>query len=200
MDIMHLHRANPGFPWERRKNLFDQSPERISVLGNLDILKEKKTAFFCSSICPGDTTLKTSGLAKKWRDNGVAVISGFHSPVEKECLAILLQGRQPVIVCPARSIETMRLKAEFRTPLAEGRLLLLSPFPAKEKRMTAKTASVRNRFAASIADEVFVAHAEIGGKIEALCRELATLTKPLMTFAGDSSANLLALGAKALIF
>ena len=90
----------------------------------------------------------------------------------------------------------MRLKAEFRTPLGEGRLLFLSPFPAKKRRMTAKTASIRNRFAAAMAEEVFVAHAEEGGKIEALCRELATGTKPLMTFAGGSNANLLALGAK----
>src|SRR5512143_994423 len=196
MDIMYLHRINPGFPSELRRYPIDQAPERIAVLGNLDILKEKKTAFFASSKHPADMISKTCDLVKKWRDDGVTVISGFHSPLEKECLAILLQGRQPVIVCPARSIEAMRLKAEFRTPLGEGRLLFLSPFPAKKRRMTAKTASIRNRFAAAMAEEVFVAHAEEGGKIEALCRELATGTKPLMTFAGGSNANLLALGAK----
>ena len=99
--------------------------------GNLDILKEKKAAFFCSSKCPGDLIIKTYDLAKKWRNEGITVIGGFHSPMEQECLSILLRGRQPVIVCPARSIETMRLKAEYRTPLAESRLLFLSAFPEK---------------------------------------------------------------------
>jgi hypothetical protein len=124
-----------------RTHLADQAPERIAVLGNLDILKEKKTALFCSSKCPGGLIIKTYDVTRTWRDNDVTVIGGFHSPVEQECLAILLRGRQPVVVCPARSIETMRIKAEHGTPLAESRLLFLSPFPAKEKRMTAATAA-----------------------------------------------------------
>lgn len=163
MDVVYLDRNNPGFPPELRKYPTDQTPKRISVLGNLDILKEKKTAFFCSSKCPGDLIIKARDLSRKWRDDGVLVISGFHSPLEKECLTILLQGRQPVIICPARSIEIMRIRAEFKAPLADGRLLLLSPLPAREKRMTVRTATIRNRFAAAMADEVFIAHAAGSG-------------------------------------
>jgi hypothetical protein len=62
--------------------------------------------------------------------------------------------------------------------------------------MTVRTATIRNRFAAAMADEVFIAHAAGSGKIEALCRELSARSKPLMTFASDTNANLLALGAK----
>lgn len=200
MDIVYLHRVDPDFPAELRNRLADEAPERISILGDLEVLKEKKTAFFCSSKCPGDIIRKTYDLAKKWHEDGVTVISGFHSPLEKECLIILLRGKQPVIICPARSIDTMRIKAEFRTPLAEGRLLFLSPFPSRDKRMTARTAMIRNRVTAAMADEVFVAYAEKGGKIETLCRELAARAKPLMTFAGDSNANLLALGAQPITF
>lgn len=196
MDIVYIDRNDPGFPPELRKYPSEQTPKRISVLGNLDILKQKKTAFFCSSKCPGDLIFKARDLSRKWLDDGVPVISGFHSPVEKECLTILLRGRQPVIICPARSIETMRIRAEFKTPLAEGRLLFLSPLPAREKRMTARTAAIRNRFAAAMADEVFIAHAAGSGKIEALSRELAARLKPLLTFASDANANLLALGVK----
>jgi predicted Rossmann fold nucleotide-binding protein DprA/Smf involved in DNA uptake len=200
MDIAYLNPDNPNFTPELRKYLADQVPARIAILGNVEILSGKQTAFFCSSKCPGNLIIKTYELAKKWRDDGVTVISGFHSPLERECLKVLLQGKKPVIVCPARSIETMRLKAEFRTPMAEGRLLFLSPFPAKVKRMTAHTGMKRNRFVAVIANDVFVAHAETGGKIEALCRELAAGEKPLTTFAGDSNSNLLALGAQPVTF
>lgn len=120
--------------------------------------------------------------------------------MEQECLSILLKGRQPVIVCPARSIETMRLKAEHRTPLAENRLLFLSQFPTKAKRMTADLALARNRFVAVLADEVFVAHAAEGGKLEAFCCELAARRKTLTTLESEANANLMALGARPIVF
>ncbi len=197
MEIEYLNQGDLDFPLDLGKHLADQAPDRIAVLGNIDILKEKKTAFFCSSKCPGDLIIKTYDLTKKWRDDGITVIGGFHSPMEQECLTILMRGKQPVIVCPARSIETMRLKAEHRTPLAESRLLFLSLFPAKEKRMTVETSEIRNRFVAALADEIFVAHAAEGGKIEAFCCELAAAWgKPLTTLKSDASANLVALGVR----
>jgi predicted Rossmann fold nucleotide-binding protein DprA/Smf involved in DNA uptake len=196
MGIVHLDQGDRDYPVGLRKHLADQALARVAVLGNLDILKEKKTAFFCSSKCPGDLIIKTYDLAKKWRDEGVTVIGGFHSPMEQECLTILLRGRQPVIVCPARSIETLRLKPEHKTPLAENRLLLLSPFPTREKRMTTDTAMARNRFVAAMADTVFIAHAAEGGKIEAFCCELAARGRSIMTLKSKANTNLAALGAQ----
>ncbi len=155
-------------------------------------------ADYCSSKCPGDLIIKTYDLAKKWRDSGVTVIGGFHSPMEQECLTILLRGKQSVIICPARGIENMRLKAEYKTPLAERRLLSLSPFPGKEKRMTADLAMARNRFVAALADEIFASHAAEGGKIEAFCCELAARGKSLTTLESDANTNLIALGARPL--
>ena len=76
-------------------------------------------------------------------------IGGFHTPMEKECLAILLRGKQPVIICPARSLERMRLPSGWLPGLSEGRLLLLSPFEQKHKRLNAKLAAFRNEFVAA---------------------------------------------------
>ena len=39
----------------------------------------------------------------------------------------------------------MRLKREYKEPMAAGLLLLISPFGEKVRRMTADTALVRNR-------------------------------------------------------
>ena len=33
----------------------------------------------------------------------------IRSPIEEECLRILQRGKQPLIVCPARAIDTMRI-------------------------------------------------------------------------------------------
>jgi hypothetical protein len=35
---------------------------------------------------------------------GVPVIGGFLSPMEQECLALLLRGTQPIIICPAQGM------------------------------------------------------------------------------------------------
>jgi predicted Rossmann fold nucleotide-binding protein DprA/Smf involved in DNA uptake len=98
------------------------------------------------------------------RDAGVAVIGGFHSPMEKECLNLLLRGKQPIVICPARGLQRMRIPPAWKTPLESGRLLILSPFGEEHRRVTADLAAQRNQFVAALADKVFIAHAATGSK------------------------------------
>lgn len=167
----------------------------LASVGNLDILKSNVLALFCSVRCPGKLILQTYDLAVALRNAGVTVISGFHSPMEKECLALLLRGIQPVVGCPARSIELMRIPPEWKAPLDDGRLLVLSPFEEKDRRATAHTAQVRNQLVATLVDEVFVAHAAPGGKTEQFCRDILLAGKPVLTRDDPDNANLITLGA-----
>src|SRR2546427_1298866 len=137
MDIRRLGQGDPSYPPGLRPLLGDRALTTLTTLGNLDILRQKKLALFCSVKCPGNLILQTYDLARALRDAGIPVIGGFHSPMEKECLALLLRGTQPVVVCPARGIENIRLPAAWKHPLAEGRLLILSPFERKHRRATA---------------------------------------------------------------
>ena len=97
-------------------------------LGPVALLAARKTALFCSSQTPGDAILRAHDTARQLRDEGITVVSGFHSPIEKECLRILLRGKQPIIICQARAIERMRIPPECRAAFEADRLLLLSPF------------------------------------------------------------------------
>lgn len=196
-DIYTINKRDEQYPSSLTRFLGPDAPGSIWAIGNLDILREKKTAFFCSSKCPGDLIIKTYDLAKKWRDDGVTIIGGFHSPLERECLTILLRGKQPVILCPARSIEGMRVKGEQRKPLEEGRLLLLSPFPAKDRRVTTDTASIRNRFVAALCDDIFVSHAAPEGKTEKFCLDIPTWGKPAATIDSPLNENLIKSGGRA---
>ena len=126
--------------------------------------------------------------AAKWRDTGRCVISGFHSPVEKECLQILLRGTQPIIICPARSLPR-RVPPEWQQPLAAGRLLVLSPFTARENRVTADLATRRNEFVAALANEVFIVHATAGGHLDSLSHRLRVWGIPLIKPSPFSHAN-----------
>jgi predicted Rossmann fold nucleotide-binding protein DprA/Smf involved in DNA uptake len=130
------------------------------------------------------------------RDAGVTVIGGFHSPMEREFLAALLRGRQPVIICPARGLGDLRVHAEWKKPLEDGRLLVLSPFEEKLRRATAALAQERNRFVGALADEVFIAYAAAGGKTEAFAREIIAWGKPVYTLDDPANAGLVALGAR----
>ena len=86
---------------------------------------------------------------------------------------------------------------EYARPLAEGRLLLLSPFGERVKRATEGTALFRNDFVAALAERVFVAHAAPGGKIEVFCRKVLEWRKPLQTFDAPENAALIVMGARA---
>ena len=200
MAIIQLKEDDARCPSMLWKYLGDGAPARITALGNLDLLQHKTLALLCSVKCPGNLILQTYDLARQWREAGMTVIGGFHSPMERECLNILLRGKQSIILCPARGIEGMRLRGEYKQPLADGRLLLFSPFDSKQRRITVENAMIRNRFVAALADAVFVAYAEPGGKTEQFCREIVSWGKRLYTFIDDANANLLELGAKSNLF
>ena len=112
------------------------------------------------------------------RDEGVTVISGFHSPIEKECLRILLRGTQPIIVCPARAIAAMRVPSEFRPAFEAGRVLFLSPFVSNPTRITREAAIRRNEVVAALADDAYIAHISAGGNTAQLIGLLLTWRVP----------------------
>lgn len=114
----------------------------LTLIGNADLLPLPKLAPFCSVQCPGSLIIKAHDLAQSRRRSAAAIISGFQSPVERECLTILPRGPAPVIFCPARSVDTLTIKPEWRTSLNQGRMLILSLFPEKEKRATARLSAI----------------------------------------------------------
>ena len=170
----------------------------VLSLGDPGILKARKLAFFCSVKCPGEPIVQAYDFARALRDIGVTVIGGFQSPIEKDCLELLLRGTQPVIVCPARSLKDIRLPTAWKTGIGQGRLLLLSPFAESIRRPTVELSEKRNEFVANLADQVLFTYANPGGKTEALAKSVISSGKPVFTLDSKENLNLVALGAKAL--
>jgi predicted Rossmann fold nucleotide-binding protein DprA/Smf involved in DNA uptake len=183
------------YPATLRAFLGADAPPAVTALGDLALLDSRPLAIFCSSRCPGNLIVQASDLAHGLRDRGAAVIGGFHTSVEAACLEILLAGAGPLIVCPARGMYKT-IPAELRKPLAAGRLLLLSPFEATERRVTAELAAARNRFVAALAERVLFIHAAPGGRTEALAREVIGWGKPAYALAHVANAHLFALGVR----
>lgn len=148
------------------------APAALQAIGPLALLAHRKTALFCSARTPGDAILRAHDVARRMRDEGATVISGFHSPIERECMRVLLRGNQPIIICPARAIGAMRIPAECRSAFEAGRMLFLSPFADQPKRVTKESAERRNEVVAALADDAFVAHVTRGGQMERIAAML----------------------------
>ena len=193
--ITIIESAHPAFPAALQDGALLGPVSRVWAMGNLEILHTRLLGFFCTTRCPGNVILRTYDLAQALRAASISVIGGFHTPMEKECLDLLLRGAQPVVICPARGIDRMRLPVEWRRPVQEKRMLIFSPFGAQQRRVTAALAEQRNRFVATLADDIFVAHTSSGSKTAQLCVELIAQGGQVNTLNLAENAHLMQRGA-----
>jgi len=136
----------------------------MAGVGNAPLFDRHKTGLLCSRKCPAAKILEAHSCFKEWAsDPEKTVISGFHSPVEQECLRLLLKGQANIIICPAREIEHMRISAEWKPAIEAGRMLILSPFA--EKRASAHAIDRRNHLVADLADKLYIPYASPDGNL-----------------------------------
>lgn len=178
-DVPHdISHGDQTYPDRLVVRLGAEAPKHIAVVGSATALSAPMTAFLCSKETPGATILKAFDQAAAWRDAGRCVISGFHSPLEQQCLDILLRGKQPIVMALARGLGNLRLPAAQRKALDDGRLTIISPFPETEKRATADLARQRNRLVAALADEVVFGFVKVGSASQRLTSELSIAGRP----------------------
>ena len=175
--VQRIGRGSTDYPATHLSRLGDNA---LVALGSPVLLGARKTALFCSARTPGEAILRAHDAARRMRDEGVTVISGFYSPIEKECLRILLRGKQAVIICPARAIQAMRTLIECRSAFDAGRVLFLSPFADPLKRVTKDSATRRNEFVAALADEAYIPHVSPSGQTARIAEMLTGWGVPLV--------------------
>lgn len=141
----------------------------LHSLGNPELLKLYKVAFLCSRKSPAEVASKSCRWADEQREKGACVISGYHSPIEKEVLCRLLKGTQPVIIAMAMGLR--RLDAEWDRHLEAGRLLVISRYAETVSHPCESKCYQRNRMMMELAEEIVIAHASEGGNLQRLCAE-----------------------------
>jgi hypothetical protein len=135
-------------------------------------------------------------LARALRDAGVPVAGGFDAPVERDCLDLLLRGRQPVLVMLARPRARFRPPPAWTEALRDGRLRLESPFETEERGSPLANAKRRNEALADRCAGLLVVHAHPGGGVERLALSvLAAGEKPVFTPDIPANRALLSAGA-----
>ena len=201
--VQRITQTDPNYPKKLKHYLKIEAPKTIWARGNINLLSGidiafngNLWAFFCSKKCPGELILKTHDLAQTFKERGVPTIGGYHSPIEQECLRVLLRGVQPLLLCPARIIENMRLKPVWKDALAEDRLLILSTFGSRYDRQTVALANRRNAFVAALADKICIAHAAKDSKTLEFAQMVIAWGKPVFTFETSANEALFQLGAQ----
>lgn len=157
----------PPHPLGRWDRFSGRPPTHLHATGNFALLDEAATVFLCSTQCPGDKILEAYDWARGQCDEGGTVISGFHTPVERDVLEILARRGANIIWVPGRDLPKT-LDFAFKVPMDEKRLLILSPFPyGKPSRPTKETCSLRNRFVLGWTPRRFIPHVAPGSTLAA---------------------------------
>ncbi len=125
----------------------------LPFLGNKDLLKLPKTAFLSSRDISPISVLKCYDWATQERDQGTCIISGFHSPLEKDVLNFLLKGKQPIILVMGRALYK-QIPDSLQNPLKDNRLLLISPVLQTIKRQSQQSCFTRNNYIIETADKI----------------------------------------------
>ena len=121
-------------------------------LGNEDLLDRYLVAFFASRASTEEIAERALRWAEEICQTDKVVISGFHSPLEKEVLRVLIEHMHPVIVALGRALYK-RVPPNLQQAFNEDRLLFVS-FRGYS-RHSWKSSEIRNWKAAGLADEVY---------------------------------------------
>ena len=142
---------------------------QIATLGDESILDLPKVGFLSSRKVPPAAVMKCYDWATEMRDQGVCVMGGFQSPLERDVLTLLLQGKQPVIWVLAHKLWTEKgIPKLYREPIASGRLLVVSPVARSVARVDVRTASIRNRYVLEHSERVVFAALDSAGTLARL--------------------------------
>ena len=134
----------------------------METLGNTSLLDRKKREAVetIKRDCPNllDSlslsvlpTLDWAAEVAKHKD--IAIVSGFHSKMEREVLDFLLRGKCGIVCVLARSIYK-KIQDKFREAYNAGRVLFISPFETSATRASRHLCQQRNEYVASISDEL----------------------------------------------
>ena len=131
----------------------DTSP---AYLGNKEILKMIKVGFLASRKISTLSILPTLDWAMQvCEQEDIAIVSGFHSKMERDVLKILLQGECGIIVVLARGMYR-KLPKQYEVAMLQNRLLIISHEKESVTRVSEATAHKRNNYVREIADEMQV--------------------------------------------
>lgn len=168
----------------------------LRVIGEPRLLELPHLALLSARRIPPDLLLPTLDRCRLMREEAPSIIGGFQSPLERFALEILLRGRSPVVVCPARTLAGMRIPLRWRAHVAVGRMAVTSDLPERWRRPTTRSGELRNRLVTGLAARIFVVQASPGTRTFRLALESMDHGKVVECFAHPANRELMLVGAE----
>ncbi len=181
--------------WCNGEELFDHSTP-LQYLGDTAPLQRPTLGLICSGHCPGSVLLETYRFIRTTIPEGPTIVGGFHSPMERTCFDTLLLRRVQLVFCPARRVLVRSVPVAWRSAIADRRLMVLSPFTEKQRRVDRGLARMRNTFVAALAGILFVPYARAGGEVASLVRAALQRGKKVITLDDPENAEIIRMGAE----
>lgn len=129
-----------------------------AYIGNKELLSMWKIGFLASRKIASSAILPTLDWAVEIsKRTDVAVVSGFHSRLEKDVLKFLLHGKCGIIVVLARGMYR-KLPKIYDAAMNDKRLLIISLEKETVTRVSEHTAHKRNKYVEKLADELRQIH------------------------------------------
>ncbi|HUE96537.1 MAG TPA: hypothetical protein VMN39_07745 [Longimicrobiaceae bacterium] len=171
----------------------------LRYLGDRRLLERHPVALLSSTRTPPDLVLPTLDVVREEAFSGTVFVGGFQSPIERDCLEILLLIGAPVVVCPARAIEAMRLPIEWQRRVERGEMLIVSEIHGSGcQRPTAALADRRNRTVVTCAGKVLIPAGAPGSRTYAAALRAIERGLGVYTFHHPANRDLVILGARPL--
>lgn len=135
-------------------------------MGNPTLWSAPKLGVFCSRNAPSPASTP----------NAEVYMGGFHSPMEKEIFARLLEHKKPLIWCPAWGLGRAAFAPGVRDALEQNRMLILE---MRNRDGDLAAAEERNTFVMETAAKLWIPHISPGGMLAALIERLGTKNKTI---------------------
>lgn len=155
----------------------------MAGVGNMALLEQPLTAFFASRHCSGQAIRAAMDWAVMQARAKTPLIGGFHSPLEKSVLEVMLAADTPVVIVVARDLEHARFPPSWRRAMQLGTAAVIS-MDGTSKRLTGEQAALRNDWAAKRAAHIVVAFARAEGNLARQAQWWQQAGYPLRFLAG----------------
>ncbi len=158
--IWVISRGDAEYPEKLKKHLKGLAPPILFGVGDKSLCEEISLGMVGSRNVDQDGEAFARSIARICAENGHAVVSGGARGVDQISMNSAISAGGKAIGVLAENLLRKSLERETRQAIAQGQLLLLSPYHPNAK-FTVGTAMARNKVIYGIADHTLVVSAEL---------------------------------------
>jgi predicted Rossmann fold nucleotide-binding protein DprA/Smf involved in DNA uptake len=154
-------RSDPEYPERLKQRLKQQAPPVLYGCGRLSLLEDAGFAIVGSRSVSEELLAFTATYGRRAAEAGYTVVSGGAKGVDRKAMEAALEAGGSAAGVMADSLQRLSLSANTREPLADGRLVLLSPVDP-QAGFNVGIAMARNKLIYGLADAALIVSAEQG--------------------------------------